>query len=181
MSARKSAMREILEWAVTLALAAALALAVHTWVGGIITISGQSMEPGIQDNQKIVTGKLEYYFSRPKRGDIVIIRYPDRADNIIKRVIATAGEEVRISGGSVYIDDIKLSEPYLLEPIRADFEEQTVPEDTIFVMGDNRNHSNDSRIVGPVPLSQVLGRAYCIIWPLGDMKKLTVYTGKLKQ
>ena len=171
--------REIIEWAVTLALAVGLALCVHAWVGELITVEGPSMEPNLQAGEKVLVGKVEYYFAKPKRGDIVIIKFPDRTEDIIKRVIATEGEKISVSGGSVFIDGRKLGEPYVTEPIDGDFAEQTVPPGTIFVMGDNRNDSHDSRAVGPIPLDKVLGRAYLIVWPIDNWAKLTVYLGNL--
>lgn len=181
--ADRSAGREILEWVITLALAIGLALSIHAWVGELITVKGQSMEPTLLDGEKVLVGKVEYYFKSPKRGDVVIVKYPDRTDDIIKRVIATAGDKISISGGAVYIDGKKLEEPYLLEPMQGDFPEQTVPEGTIFVMGDNRNNSMDSRIdtVGPIPLKEVLGRAYDVVWPVDKLKNLSHYQGKLTQ
>lgn len=179
--ARRSAAREITEWIITLALAVALALSVNTWVGGLITVKGQSMEPTLLDDDRVLIGKLEYRLSGPKRGDIVIVRYPNRSENIIKRVIATAGERVAVSAGSVYINGRKLDEPYIFEPMTEDYPETTVPEGTIFVMGDNRNYSLDSRdsSVGPVPLTKVLGKVYLLAWPPGRWEKLTRYAGTL--
>jgi signal peptidase I len=172
-----SAGREIVEWIVVLGLAVALAYSINTWVGGLVTVKGDSMEPTLHTQERVIVGKVEYYFTKPKRGDIIIIKYPGRDEEIIKRVIATAGERVKVSGGSVYIDGRKLDEPYLGEPILQDFEETAVPEGAVFVMGDNRNNSHDSRYpdVGPIPLDQVLGRAYCVVWPLDKLSKLSAY------
>jgi signal peptidase I len=172
--------REIIEWTVTLALAVGLALAVHTWVGELITVVGPSMEPNLWTNEKVLVGKVEYYFSKPKRGDIVIVKFSDRTEDIIKRVIGTEGESVSVSGGKVYINGKELNEPYIPEPINQDFAEIVVPPGTIFVMGDNRNDSHDSRDVGPIPLTDVLGRAYSIVWPTDKWAKLTGYTGTLQ-
>jgi signal peptidase I len=170
--------REIAEWAITLGLAVGLALCVHTWVGQVITVDGPSMQPTLWKGDRMLVGRVEYYFTKPKRGDIVIVSFPDRTGDIVKRVIATAGEKVKVSGGSVYINGKKLDEPYILEPINQDFAETTVPSGTVFVMGDNRNNSHDSRAVGPIPLSKVLGRVYAVVWPTDKWAKLSGYTGK---
>jgi signal peptidase I len=115
--------REIAEWAITLGLAVGLALCVHTWVGQVITVDGPSMQPTLWKGDRMLVGRVEYYFTKPKRGDIVIVSFPDRTGDIVKRVIATAGEKVKVSGGSVYINGKKLDEPYILEPINQDFAE----------------------------------------------------------
>jgi signal peptidase I len=177
--AARSAGREILEWIITLAVAVGLALCVHAWVGELVTVSGESMEPTLWDGEKVLVGKVEYDIAKPKRGDIVIVKYPENDDNKIKRVIATAGEKISVSGGCVYIDGKKLDEPYILEAINYDMAELTVPEGTVFVMGDNRNDSRDSHFpeVGPIPLSQVRGRAYAVVLPMGKWRKLTGYSG----
>jgi signal peptidase I len=174
-----SVAREVVEWVVTLAVAVGLALCVHAWVGELITVSGPSMQPNLWDYEKVLVGKLEYDFSKPKRGDIVIVKFPDRTEDIIKRVIATEGERISVSGGSVYINGSRLDEPYILEPVIGDMAEQIVPPGTIFVMGDNRNDSHDSRAVGPIALDKVIGRAYAIVWPTDKWAKLTGYNGTL--
>lgn len=179
--AANSVGREIVEWVVTLGLAVGLALCVHTWVGELITVDGPSMQHTLWKNEKVLVGRLEYYFTKPKRGDIVIVRYPDRPDNIIKRIIALENETISISDGRVFINGKELHEPYLPEPIQFDFSEVEVPEGFIFVMGDNRNDSEDSRMVGPVALSEVRGRAYAIVWPQDKWAKLSGYTGTLEK
>jgi len=140
-------------------------------------VEGPSMEPNLWAGEKVLIGKVEYYFSKPKRGDIVIVRFPDRDEDIIKRVIATQGERISVSGGSVFINGVKLVEPYTQALADRDSPEVTVPPGTIFVMGDNRNNSHDSRDVGPIPLSDVLGRAYDIVWPLDKWNKISDYKG----
>jgi signal peptidase I len=180
---KKSVGREILEWAVTLGLAVVLALSVHTWVGELVTIDGPSMQPNLWKDEKVLVGRVEYYFAEPKRGDIVLVRFPGSDLNYIKRVIATGGEQLAISNGIVFIGGKQLDEPYTAEPAWEDMDEITVPEGSIYVMGDNRNDSHDSRSpdVGPIPLDQVKGRAYALVWPVDKYAKLTVYTGTLEQ
>lgn len=173
--------RDIIEWVICISLAVTLALAVHTWVGQIVTVDGPSMQNGLRTGEKVLVGKVEYYFGKPKRGDIVLARFPDSNQNFIKRVIAVGGERLAIKDGSVYINGKKLDEPYIPEPINADMDELTVPEGSVFLMGDNRNNSTDSRVVGAIPLNMVEGRAYSLIWPLGNVMKLTTYAGKLEE
>lgn len=176
--------REIIEWAVVLGLAVGLAFGVRVWVGEIIVVDGPSMQPRLWKGELVITGKVEYYSNKPKRGDIVIARFPGSEGNYIKRIIGLGGEKIAVRGGSVYIDGKKLAEPYIAEPaILYDMDELAIPEDSVFLMGDNRNDSHDSHNedIGPIPLSQIEGRAYALIWPPGEMSKLTEYTGKLDQ
>jgi signal peptidase I len=179
--AKKSVGREIIEWVITLGLALGLALCVHLWVGELVTIDGPSMQPNLWKDEKVLVGKVEYYFTKPKRGDIVLVHFPDSNLNFIKRVIATGGEKLAIHDGSVFINGKKLDEPYIPETINNSMDEITVADGTIFVMGDNRNDSHDSRDVGSISLNQVEGRAYTLVWPLKDFKKLSSYAGKLEQ
>jgi signal peptidase I len=178
-----AALHELVEWAAAIGLAVALALCVHTWVGQLVTVDGPSMQPGLYTGEKVLVGRVEYYFSQPKRGDIVLARFPGSAMNFIKRVIGLGGERISINDGAVYIDGKKLDEPYIPERINDDMAEVTIPEGSVFLMGDNRNDSTDSRsqTVGPIPLSQVEGRAYALVWPAGKYTKLTQYDGKLEQ
>jgi signal peptidase I len=173
----------LFEWIAWIGLAAALAVSVRVWVGQLVTVDGPSMQPALWTGEKVLIGKVEYYFAKPKRGDIVLARFPESDRNYIKRVIALGGERIRISGGYVYIDDKKLSEPYASEPTGYDMDELAVPEDCVFLLGDNRNDSTDSHndFVGAIPLSRVEGRAYALLWPLGKIMKLTGYSGKLEQ
>ncbi len=178
---KKSALRETVEWIITLAVAVGLALAIHRWVGQLVIVEGESMEPTLHNEERVLLGKVEYRSTTPKRGDIVVVKYPGVKEDIIKRVVAVAGETITVHDGNVYIDGTRLDEPYIMEPIEDETEATKVPEGTIFVMGDNRNNSMDSRSgsVGPIALDQVLGRAYVVVWPVGNWEKLTGYTGGL--
>jgi signal peptidase I len=173
----------LMEKIVIIGMVLAFVVSVHVWVGQLVTVSGPSMQPCLVSGEIVLVGKVEYYFSEPKRGDIVLARFPNRNQNFIKRVIALGGEKVQIISGMVYIDGKKLEEPYVSESIKYDMEAVTVPEDYVFLMGDNRNDSTDSHnsFIGPIPLNQVQGRAYVLVWPFGKIAKITGYTGKLEQ
>lgn len=175
-------LRRVLEWCAGILLAAVLALAFHAWVGQLLTVDGQGMEPALEAGDVLAIGKPAYWFSTPQRGDIVVVRYPGSRRNVIVRVIALGGESVAVRGGVVYISGMKLDEPYLAAPTFQDMPETAVPADTVFVMGDNRADSADSRLsaVGPIPVSRVVGRAYAVTWPLGRIGTLTGYYGKIE-
>ena len=177
---KNSAGREVLEWVISLAVAVGLALAVHAWVGQLVTVEGPSMNPGLWSNERVLVGRVEYYFRQPRLGDIVLTRFPNSSEHYIKRVIGVAGDHIAVTDGVLYLNGQPVQEPYLLDALMdMDFEELTVPEDSVFVMGDNRNNSEDSRIVGPLPLSNIEGRAYTVVWPLSKWKQITAYDGRV--
>ena len=170
MSQSKS---ELLEWIQAIVIAVVLALLIRTFLFEVIQIEGSSMMPTFHEKDRVVVDRLTYRFSAPKRGDVVIFKNPDDMSlNYIKRVIAVPGETVEVKDGKVYVNDEPLSEPYIQEPPLDYFEKVTVPQNTIFVLGDNRNHSRDSRdpSVGFIPTVNILGKAKLKIWPLSDMK-----------
>jgi signal peptidase I len=147
-------------------------------------IDGESMLPNYLDSEYLLTEKVYYYFNKPLRGDVVVLRPPPivtENDEFIKRIIALPGETIRLQDGHVYINDKLLNEPYIPGSYStnggsflADGASYTVPADKYFLMGDNRPHSSDSRYWGPVPLNLspngekegINGRAWLIYWPL---------------
>ena len=117
-----------------------------------------------------------YWFAFPKRGDIVVFKYPDKNPNaaprdFIKRVIGLPGDRIRIVDGVVSVNDVPLVEPYIAEPPWQDFETR-VPMDSLFVMGDNRNNSADSRFWGPMPLKNLKGQAVLLYWPMARFRPI---------
>jgi signal peptidase I len=134
-------------------------------VSARIKIDGSSMEPNLQHGEFVIVSKINYRFGEPERGDVVVFDYPRNiTKEYIKRVIGLPGEEVKIDNGKVFVNGILLSEPYL--EIEPNYEgEWVVPEDSLFVLGDNRNNSSDSHDWGPVPLSNVIGEALLVYWP----------------
>lgn len=136
-------------------------------------VKGNSMYPNFHNGEYLLTDKISYRFRQPKRGDVIIFKAPKNEDyDYIKRIIALPGESVRISGERIYINNSLLEEEYL----SADYftqagnfiqEGQTiiVPADSFFVLGDNRNHSSDSRDWGFVPRQNIIGKAWLRYWP----------------
>lgn len=119
-----------------------------------------------------------YLFHPPERGDVIILRPPGGSDSpYVKRVIALPGETVAVRDGTVYVDGRALDEPYIADPARyaypagnsGDGDALTVPAGSVFVLGDNRNHSTDSHVFGPVPLDNVIGQASVSYWPPRDI------------
>ena len=145
-----------------------------TLLGRITVVDGSSMRPTLEHGDRMLVWSLGY---EPKQGDIVVLRkdFGDVSGPIVKRVIAVEGQTVRIEyeTNTVYVDGQPL-EDYILEPMEQQYwqqlDEMTVPEGCIFVMGDNRNVSNDSRNpqLGAVDTRYVLGKCCLVIWPLGN-------------
>jgi signal peptidase I len=157
--------RESLE---TILPALLIALLINIFVGQATRVEGQSMEPNLHSNQRLVVEKLSYRFHSPQRFDIVVLKVPSQGEELlIKRVVGLPGETVEIKGGDVYIDGKILEEPFTDERTQAGRHGQvTVPPLHIYVLGDNRDRSNDSRSFGPVPIENVIGRAWLSYWPL---------------
>lgn len=137
-------------------------------------VEGSSMEPNFHDQQYIIIDKLSYRLRDPKRGEVIVFHPPnDPSQNYIKRIIGLPGETVRIDNGDVYVNEVKLDESYLgdqnhnTEQLR--FREPVILEaDEYFVMGDNRNHSSDSREWGELTKQNIEGRTWFIALPFAD-------------
>jgi signal peptidase I len=131
------------------------------------------MEPNLQTGERLLGNKFIYRFEKPVRGDVIVFRFPPNPRKIfIKRVIGMPGDTVEIREGQVFLNSHKLPEPYLEHTAHGDFPPQRVPEDCVFVLGDNRDESNDSRFWGDLPVKNIQAKAWLRYWPL---HKLTVF------
>jgi signal peptidase I len=135
-----------------------------------VRVDGFSMNPTLQNGEYILVNRLSYKTGQPARGDIIVFRLPgDETQDLIKRVIGLPGDTVQIRDGIVTINGAKLEEPYIAQnPLY--FGEWTVPEDNLFVLGDNRNDSRDSHQWGLLPLENVIGKSILIYWPPAEWK-----------
>ncbi len=155
-----------------LLIAVLVALSINQFVFSIIRVQGPSMQPTFWTNERVFTEKISYLFSEPKRKDVVVARYVPGEEQVIKRVIGLPGETVEIYNGQIYIDGELLDETAYWNDIISYYGEMppvTVPEDHIFIVGDNRNNSYDSREVGPIPMDQVVGHVSWILWPFSKI------------
>lgn len=144
-------------------------------------IKGASMEPNFPDGEFLLTDKVSYRFREPQRGEVVIFKAPVAPDEeFIKRIIALPGEKIKVNNGHIFINGKELNEPYISDSLLTSTgnflvdKEFTVPAGELFVIGDNRNHSSDSRHWGPVKKTAITGRAWLIYWPIesfGTVKK----------
>ncbi len=155
-----------------IAISLLIAVFIINFVFQIVTVNGESMVPTVQNNDKLIIEKVSYRITAAKRNDIVVIKYPaDISQRIIKRVIAVAGDKVKINNNILYINDEIINEHYKNENFMEDYDEALVPQDSIFVLGDNRNFSKDSRSsdVGFVKLNLLEGKAVIRLYPFNKM------------
>lgn len=158
--------RDILE---TVVPAILLAFLITHFVGQRTLVLSCSMEPNLHENQQLIVDKLTYHFRRPERAEIVVIDMGEDEIPLIKRVIGLPGETLEIKDNRVLIDGQVLSEPYLAEAYQRDYGPVTIPKDAVFVMGDNRNNSRDSRMIGTITLDRIVSRAWVRVWPFEDI------------
>ncbi len=141
-------LRDVLE---TVLIALVIAILVRAFVVERFLVDGPSMEPTMWTDESLMVLKIAYRFGEPKRGDIVVFQYPYNPEkDYIKRVIAVGGDTIEMRLGRVYVNGQLKEEPYVQYPGFFNMNVTTVPEGTIFVMGDNRTNSEDSRMFGPV-------------------------------
>lgn len=151
----KKVIREIVSWIIVLVIALVLGLFLRRFVMFTASIPSPSMENTILVGDRVVVSRLSYLFSEPERGDVIVFAYPDNESvDYIKRVIGLPGDEVEGIDGIVYVNGEPLEEAYVKEELDDDFGPYKVPEDSYFMMGDNRNNSEDSRLWTNTYLSQ---------------------------
>ncbi|HVL50221.1 MAG TPA: signal peptidase I [Actinomycetota bacterium] len=188
------------ELPVLVVVALGIAILVKAFVVQAFFIPSGSMEDTLQINDRVLVSKFTYRISEPEYSNVVVFESPlsrrvpepdvgpvqSIMDNVmqglglksseqdfIKRVIATEGQTVQVKEGSLYVDDRRLEEPYRKdEDPMPDYGPTTVGADKVFVMGDNRSNSEDSRVFGPIPESSIVGKAFVLIWPLNRFRWL---------
>lgn len=162
---QKSALLEIME---SVAIAVLLAVVIRLFLFEPFIIPSESMYPTLQINDRIMVNKLSYHLGDPSRGDVIVFKYPmDPSRDFVKRLIAVGGETIEIRDNVLYINGAPLSEGYLPPDLvmKGDYGPVKVPEGTFFMMGDNRNSSDDSRSWGMMPEENIIGKAVFIYWP----------------
>lgn len=156
------------EWGVPIVIAVIGAALFRTYGFAQIQVFDVSMQNTFFEGHRLIENKLSVRFSQPERGDVVIINDPDLPERLIKRVIGLPGETIHITDGEVWIDGVRLDEPYVkgsTYPSTLAMPYQ-IPDNHVFVMGDNRERSMDSRSMGAIPLTHIEGKTVFRIWPL---------------
>ena len=168
----KAFLREIVA---VLVIAVLIFILLQTTIQSSVVV-GSSMEPDLKDGQRLLINKIVYVFNEPQRGDVIVFNSPnDSRTDFIKRIIGLPGDVVEIKGKAVYVNGTKLDEPYIAEPPNHDFPPHRVEENHYFVLGDNRNHSNDSRNDWTVPRQSITGKAWLSIWPPSEWGLVSNY------
>jgi signal peptidase I len=182
--------RAFIDWVVVVGVALLVAVLVRTFFLAHFVVDGESMMSTLHTGDRVFVNKLSYRLHDPNRGDVVVLHEFEGASgerDLIKRVIALGGEQIQIRDCDVMIDEDpnddgavpprRLVEPYLDPVVVAssswcEFGPFQVPDDTVFVMGDNRPGSSDSRALGAIPLDDIVGRAFIVFWPKADWQWL---------
>lgn len=166
--------RAFVDWVIVIAVALLVAFVVRTFVLAHFVVEGESMYSTLETGDRVFVNKLSYRLHEPNRGDVVVLHQITGASerDLIKRVIGLPGETVEVRNCTVLIDGRVLNEPYLDPAVvtptdcGGDYSlNGPVPENHVFVMGDNRGGSQDSRVIGPIDEDDLVGRAFVVFWP----------------
>jgi signal peptidase I len=138
------------------------------------TIHQVSMRPTLEEGDRVLISRLTYHFRDPARGDVIVFHSPmDSTEDLVKRIVAIPGDRVAVTEGKLYVNGEAQTEPYLLEQRTNDgLLEMEIPDGYVFVLGDNRNNSTDSRVFGAIPRDFIIGSALVVYWPFGHWKTL---------
>ena len=185
--AKRKTRRAIIEWAILIGSALVIALVIKTFLFQAFYIPSESMKPTLNVGDRVLVNKLSYRVHDVNRGDIVVFETPPKAKDangtikdLVKRVVGLPGETVETHSGILFVNGRQLEEPYLRNGVKTcalnsdpgtcgDVPSTTVPSGDVFVMGDNRSASKDSRAFGAITESSIVGRVFVRIWPVNDL------------
>ncbi|HEX4905255.1 MAG TPA: signal peptidase I [Acidimicrobiales bacterium] len=175
---RHGGVRNVVEWVAIIVGALAVALIVKTFLIQAFFIPSLSMYPTLDEGDRVLVNKLSYKLHDVHRGDLVVFERPkgqpeSEIKDLIKRVIGLPGETIEAREGTVYIDGKALEESYLVDGITTDnLPRQVIAKGHVFVMGDNRSDSADSRVFGAIDEDSIVGRAFVRVWPIPELSLL---------
>ncbi|MFC7392532.1 signal peptidase I [Scopulibacillus cellulosilyticus] len=156
-------------------VAVILAFLVRYFLFAHVVVEGHSMMPTLHNRDHMIISKISYKIWKPHRFDIIVFHATEKSD-YIKRVIGLPGDIIQCKNDNLFVNGKKMDEPYLRPlkkvtegPLTYDFTVK-VPKGTVFVLGDNRHNSRDSRIIGPIPINKIVGKAELTFWPLSDFR-----------
>ena len=174
---KPSTTRNLVEWVVILAVAGLATFVVKAFLVQAFFIPSPSMVPTLEVHDRVLVNQLSYRLHDVHRGDVVVFERPPNdagaIRDLIKRVVATGGDTIETRGDTLYVNDKAVKEPYVrTSSIGSPVTRRTIPSGQVFVMGDNRTNSSDSRVFGPIEENSIVGRAFVKIWPLGSVELL---------
>ncbi|MDT3424492.1 signal peptidase I [Paenibacillus forsythiae] len=177
---------ELLEWIKAIAIALILVILIRWLLFKPFIVDGPSMKPNFHTGERVIVNEILYDIRPPHRGEVIVFHVPSEGRDFIKRVIAVAGDTVKVEGDVVTVNGKKVDETYIQGAIdeahknnqlynnknfpNENFQDGVVPKGHVFAMGDNRSDSTDSRMIGYIPLGDIVGRADVIFWPISDME-----------
>ncbi|MFH1749495.1 MAG: signal peptidase I [bacterium] len=177
VTALKGVGQVILEFVITLVIIFVISLVIRMYVLQPFVVDGQSMEPSFHNSNYLLTEKVSNHFSDYQRGEVIVFQSPTEGVNLIKRIIALPGERIVIEKGEVTIysgrnQDIKINENYIAADENGKYDriDVSLKNDELFVMGDNRGNSRDSREFGPISKNSIIGKVWLIILPITDIQ-----------
>jgi signal peptidase I len=155
----------------TIVPALVMALFINVFIAEAAEIEdGPSMQPNLYIGYRMMTEKVSYRFHEPRRGDIVIAEQPNEQPNLVKRVIGLPGETIESRDGHTFINGDPIDEPWVTNFGGRSYPPTEIPEGYVFIIGDNRPQSHDSRAIGPVPIDDIQGRVIFVYWPLNEFE-----------
>lgn len=169
--------KESWEWLKAIVIALILVFVIRHFLFAPVIVDGESMIPTLEHGDRLIVNKVAYSIGEPERFDIIVFHAPAGKD-YIKRVIGLPGDEIEFSEDSLYVNGEEIDEPFLNQlkeeydggRLTNDFEAITVPDDHLFVLGDNRRHSRDSRDIGTIHKDEVIGKANIVFWPVTNIR-----------
>lgn len=187
----KKKKNEAKEWIKAIVVALLLVIVIRGFLFEPFIVDGPSMQPNFHTGERVIVNKILYDIRDPHPGEVVVLKVPSQNRDFIKRIIAVGGDTVKVEGDTVTVNGKAISEPYIQAAIdkahaqgsnyninnfpTEQLPDGKVPQGYVFVMGDNRSNSQDSRMIGYVPLGDIIGRADVIFWPLSDAEWIDHY------
>ena len=164
MTKKKSMGREIMEYGIVILAAIIVAFLVRYNIGQLVVVKGDSMNPTFQNKDIAISSIISYHKHKPKRGDVVIVQSEQLHEKIIKRVIGVEGDTIEVKDGVLYRNDKRVKEAYIKEKMEGTVAKTKIDKNHVYVMGDNRNNSADSRVLGAFTLDDVKGKVVLELW-----------------
>lgn len=172
--------RELFSWFLALSQAFAIVFIVYTFIFEPVRVSGSSMANTLQNNEILIATKFDYFLVEPSRFDIVICKYPNRKENFVKRIVGLPGDVISIQNGLLSVNGVTYPEEHIANRPNYTVKEYRVPEDSYYVLGDNRTNSNDSHIIGSISRSQIIAHVRFVIFPFHSIRSVELKNEEIR-